>query len=407
MLAGERVRHCPRCGLRVAQQAQTCLLCGYELARGPVGAGGSGWWIAGGVAVVALIAGVMVAALRERGLARPNAGSVTVPSAGSSIALAAPPTATVAIMTSEPATALPVASPTRTETPTPLPTETPTPEPTATPTTGPRVHIVQKGDVLSSIALQYGVSIEDILAANPGLTERSILSIGQEIVIPPANRAPEAPAGTPEPQYVVHVVEQGDTLLYIATKYGTTVEAIIAANPGLTEKSILRVGQEIRVPAPAGSSGGAEQQEPTATPAGTPVAEARAAEGATVTPTASLLSLGGPAQPRALESLSPRGDVRVRAAELFFNWTGVGELPPDHYYVVHVWPAGRPGDMLIGWTKANSWRPAEDLLARWGEGAHLRWDVGIERQILPNKGGMPQFEPAGPRTDPQDFYLVP
>ena len=44
-----------------------------------------------------------------------------------------------------------------------------------------RKYVVQEGDVLESIAHQHGLKLEEILAINPGLTEDSLLKIGQEI----------------------------------------------------------------------------------------------------------------------------------------------------------------------------------------------------------------------------------
>lgn len=61
------------------------------------------------------------------------------------------------------------------------PTYTVIPSPGPSPT--PFVHIVQKDDTLLGIAILYGVSLEEILAANPDINPR-ILSIDQEIVIP-------------------------------------------------------------------------------------------------------------------------------------------------------------------------------------------------------------------------------
>jgi len=57
------------------------------------------------------------------------------------------------------------------------------------------------------------------------------------------------PATTPTPQPARrHTIRAGDTLLAIAEQYDTTVDAIRAANPGLSETA-LRVGQEIAIPA--------------------------------------------------------------------------------------------------------------------------------------------------------------
>jgi LPXTG-motif cell wall-anchored protein len=57
---------------------------------------------------------------------------------------------------------------------------------------------------------------------------------------PPAGEAPAAGQTT-------HIVESGDTLWDIAQQYGTTVDAIVAANslPNATE---LQVGQELVIP---------------------------------------------------------------------------------------------------------------------------------------------------------------
>jgi LysM repeat protein len=60
---------------------------------------------------------------------------------------------------------------------TPAPTNTPAPTPT------PAVHIVQPGDTLLGIALQYGVTLEELYQVN-GVLKPELLQIGQEIVIP-------------------------------------------------------------------------------------------------------------------------------------------------------------------------------------------------------------------------------
>lgn len=51
------------------------------------------------------------------------------------------------------------------------------------PSPTPFVHIVQQGETLLGIALRYGVSLEDLLLVNPGV-DPSFLSIGQQVRIP-------------------------------------------------------------------------------------------------------------------------------------------------------------------------------------------------------------------------------
>lgn len=46
-----------------------------------------------------------------------------------------------------------------------------------------KFHTVQTGEVLGIIAEQYGLKTQDLLELNPDLTEKSVLQIGQEIVV--------------------------------------------------------------------------------------------------------------------------------------------------------------------------------------------------------------------------------
>ena len=46
-----------------------------------------------------------------------------------------------------------------------------------------RKHTVQPGDSLWTIARSYGTSVEELLALNPGVTENTLLQLGQQIVV--------------------------------------------------------------------------------------------------------------------------------------------------------------------------------------------------------------------------------
>ncbi len=86
---------------------------------------------------------------------------------------------------------------------TPRPTATPrpaTPEPTLTPTPTPTpiIYTVQPGDVLGSIALNFGISVESLQAAN-GIIDPRTLQIGQVLIIPEPEDESGAPTPTPTP----------------------------------------------------------------------------------------------------------------------------------------------------------------------------------------------------------------
>jgi len=97
-----------------------------------------------------------------------------------------------------------------------------TPIPTLRPTPTPFIHVVQKDDTLLGIAFRYGVSMDDLLAANPGIDPR-ILSIDQEIIIPLGEDDPIAqllPTATPIPLQLSDVncfPNQADSFWCIST----------------------------------------------------------------------------------------------------------------------------------------------------------------------------------------------
>lgn len=75
------------------------------------------------------------------------------------------------------------------------PTSTPesTPEPTPDVDPGEQtVYIVQEGDIPETIAAQFGITAEELMAAN-SITDPTSLEIGQELIIP-------NPAATPTPE---------------------------------------------------------------------------------------------------------------------------------------------------------------------------------------------------------------
>lgn len=57
------------------------------------------------------------------------------------------------------------------------------------PPSGGSVYIVQLGDTLFGIAQQFGIDLDELIAANPQITDPDIIFTGQFIVIPPLTNA--------------------------------------------------------------------------------------------------------------------------------------------------------------------------------------------------------------------------
>lgn len=147
----------------------------------------------------------------------------------------------------------------RSDTETPEPTRTPQPstatlkpsltsEPSETPTpTGPITYVVEEGDSLDSIADQFGVSVDQLIAAN-NLVDPNNIGVGSQLIIPDPDL--DLPTETPLPENLVpgstieYVVKSGDSLLAIAVRFNSTVDAISEAND-LDPTDVLFVGLKL------------------------------------------------------------------------------------------------------------------------------------------------------------------
>ncbi len=106
----------------------------------------------------------------------------------------------------------------------------------------PMTYVVRWGDTLYSVAARYGVSVNALMQAN-GLRNPNFIYVGQRLII--AGTTVSVPTGA-----ATYGVQAGDTLYSIATRYGTTVAALMQANR--LYSYWIYVGQTLRVPgAPA------------------------------------------------------------------------------------------------------------------------------------------------------------
>jgi nucleoid-associated protein YgaU len=111
-------------------------------------------------------------------------------------------------------------------------------------------YTIQRGDSLSGVATRYGIPVSTVLALNPEITDPSIVVVGHVLYL---GRDPFArlPACDDQPNCSLYKVQPGDRLSTIADRYGITTEAILAANPTITDPNLISSGQVIRLPHPA------------------------------------------------------------------------------------------------------------------------------------------------------------
>jgi len=322
-------------------------------------------------------------------------------------------------------TPLVVAAPTSTSSPAPVdtyavaptatPLHSPTPPPTLTLPPNQTRHTVQSGETASTIAKEYGTTVKVVLAAN-GLTERSVLSVGQELIIPlpVAQTSTPTPTFTPSPTPFLYTLRTGDTLSAIANRFNTTVEALMEAN-GIEDATRLRVGTQITIVQPpdyaavmAYETYEVQQGDTLFTLSaryGVPIAEIRkvndlqndnlrvgqqlripvgtATPTPTLTPAPTLTPTPGPPRPAPM-LLAPADGAAFDGAGtvILLNWASVGILDQDEWYVVRLRRVGSSTNQpALAWVKATSWRvPLELYVAGLAAPQRFRWEVTVMRQ---------------------------
>ncbi len=230
-------RYCPACGVQVAPTAKTCLMCGADLQDTAAEPG----------AEERSVEEAAVPAPRRLGRIATGllAGLAMLVMAGllfagwqmaQGIWLATPTPAY------SPTPTLP---PTITPTPSVTPTPSATPTPTATPTPLPPIqYVVKRGDTLSQIAQQFDVTMDSIMDLNGRLSDA--VYVGETLLIPHPTPTPD-PFTTPDP-YFTHIVKNNESLSGIAKKYGVSVEDIRAANNMPEFSYLINPGQVLIIP---------------------------------------------------------------------------------------------------------------------------------------------------------------
>ncbi|MFZ5824789.1 MAG: LysM peptidoglycan-binding domain-containing protein [Bacillota bacterium] len=101
-------------------------------------------------------------------------------------------------------------------------------------------HVVSPGDTMYGLATRFNTTVAAIMSANP-MVRPEFLQVGQVLCIP---RQPVYPA-CPEGNY--YALRPGDTLWAIARFYNISLDDLLEANPGINPYG-LQVGQVICIP---------------------------------------------------------------------------------------------------------------------------------------------------------------
>ncbi|HEX3047387.1 MAG TPA: LysM peptidoglycan-binding domain-containing protein [Bacillota bacterium] len=106
-----------------------------------------------------------------------------------------------------------------------------------------RIYTIQPGDTFINIARRFGYTVDALLAINQGIDPEG-LKVGQQICLPPSPGGGPLPCfgGT------IYIIRSGDTLYSIARRFGLALQQLLNANPDITNPAAIQVGQPICIP---------------------------------------------------------------------------------------------------------------------------------------------------------------
>jgi LysM repeat protein len=245
-------------------------------------------------------------------------------------------------------------------------------------------YTIQSGDTLFAIAIQFNLTLDQLLALN-NLTRDTVLQVGQVLIVSGAagsvTSTPQAsptatPKATPPPATsgaaITYTVQSGDTLFAIAAQFNLTLDQLLALN-NLTRDTVLQVGQVLIVGAAAGTA--TPTIQPTATAQITVTPAVTSTTPAAATPTLAITSpsaapsglcllafddVNGNARREAGEALvaDVQFDMKRDNGEPVSRYTTNGtdephcvkDLPAGKYAVDATLPAGREATAEVHWS---------------------------------------------------------
>ncbi|MFN8473322.1 MAG: LysM peptidoglycan-binding domain-containing protein [Anaerolineae bacterium] len=276
------------------------------------------------------------------------------------------------------------------------PTDTPSDQPASEDpqVIGRKTYAVRAGDSLWTISQRVGVSVDDLMQYNGFQPGKYGLGIGQEVVIDPGvTTTPEPPTPTAVPPTATRTPAPTITPkpTFTTAPSPTTQPTAIALAPTAA--------------AATGDAAGAATVAATGVVAGAVAAggaDASAAGGAvSSTKYQAPVLLGAPDQ----------SAVQGKTTPLLLNWTSVGILAPEEFYVVRVTTTrdGKPYTEQA-WVKATGWRVSDTLRPpdKSSDAATYTWDVTVRKCETRGPDGQPVSGPAlSPTSDPNHFTWTP
>jgi LysM repeat protein len=105
-------------------------------------------------------------------------------------------------------------------------------------------YVIQSGDTLSALSRRFGTSVDALMQANPQIRNANLIYAGQSLNLPGSSDSFEPAPSASGGQYTVRA---GDTLSAIGARFGVSYMDIARAN-GIANPNLIYVGQRLTIP---------------------------------------------------------------------------------------------------------------------------------------------------------------
>ena len=120
------------------------------------------------------------------------------------------------------------------------------------------IHTVRPGETLYALAKAYNLTIPEVLGVNP--TAANELKPGMVLKMPEPSKSVAKTEIKPSNDYLLHVVEPGQTVYSISKRYNLLVSDIEKANPELRYDSI-QINQVLKIPLKTSGEGASKDKK--------------------------------------------------------------------------------------------------------------------------------------------------
>ena len=115
-----------------------------------------------------------------------------------------------------------------------------------------RTYVVQRGDTLTYIASRFKTTVDELVKLND-IQNPNLIYVGEILKIPTVKDIKRTASVSENMHTLTYVVRDGDTLTSIARRFNTTVNEIAKLN-NISDKNLIYIGQVLKIETSASSS---------------------------------------------------------------------------------------------------------------------------------------------------------